>query len=99
MRSHYPVSHLVVAYSAGNHHIAAVNPYAHVLSRHQERIAVMTVLVAVFMADTNPLAHSDPAGKLHVPVTPFGMLVKYLSCLLEQHADPFPCHLFCCGIL
>jgi hypothetical protein len=78
--------------------MTAVNPYPHVLSRHQERIAVMTVLASVFVAYTNPLAHSNPAGEIHVSVTPFGMLMKCLSRLSEQHADPFPCHLFCCGI-
>jgi len=71
MRSHYPVSHLLVAYPAGHYHVAAVHPHPHVLSRHEEGIAVVAVLAAEFTAYPYPLAHSNPSGKFHVPVAPF----------------------------
>jgi hypothetical protein len=94
MRSHHPVSHLFVAHPAGHHHIAAVNPHPHILSRHEERITVMAILAAEFAVYPDPLAHGDPSGELHVPVAPFGMPVECLACLPEQYFDPFLCNLF-----
>ena len=83
MRSHYPVSHLLVAYPAGYHDIAAVHPYPHVLSRHEERITVVAVLTAEFAVYPDPLAHGNPAGECHVPVAPFGMSMERFPRLPE----------------
>jgi hypothetical protein len=76
MRSHYPESHLFVTNFTGNHHIAAVNPYPHVLSRHQERIAVMAKLATELTVNVYPLAHGNPAGKRHIAVTPLRVLME-----------------------
>jgi hypothetical protein len=62
MWSHYPVSHLLIAYPAGHHYSAAVHAHPHVLPRYKERETVVAVLAAEFAIHPYPLAHGNPKG-------------------------------------
>jgi hypothetical protein len=57
----------------GYYDSAAVHPHPHILSRYQERIAVMAELTAELPVNPDPLAHCNPAGDIDITVTSFGM--------------------------
>jgi hypothetical protein len=76
-----------------------VDPYPHILSRYEERIAVVAEPAAEGAEDPDPLPHRDPAGQLHVPVAHFRVLAEYAFCLFEQHRYSFSRNLFCSRIL
>jgi hypothetical protein len=99
MRSHYAVSHLLIAYPAGHHDHAAVHAHPHVLSRDKERVTVVAVLAAEFTVYPYPLAHGNPAGERYITVTPFRMLMERLACPEKQDTDPFLSHHLCHGVL
>jgi hypothetical protein len=98
MRSHHAVAHFLVAGLTGDHDSPPVYPYPHILTRHQEHVAVVTELPAEGPVDPYPLAHRDPAGNLHVPVAQRRMPVENPERLLEQYANSFLRDLFCQGI-
>ena len=82
----------------GYYNSAAVHPHPHILSRYQERIAVMAELAAELPVNPDPLSHCDFACQIDIAVTPFRVGTEGILRLLEQDLDTFPGNLFCDGV-
>ena len=59
---------------------------------------MVTEPAAEFPVNPDPLAHRDPPGEVHIPVTPLRVCTERMLCLSEQDLDAFPGNLFGDGV-
>jgi len=95
MSSHHTDSCFFITGMTGYHDRTAVHPHPHILSRNQERIAVVTELAAEFPVNPDPLSHRDFPCQIDIAVTPFRMNAECILRLAEQDLNTFPGNLFC----
>jgi len=98
MYSHQTDSCFFITGMTGYYDSAAVHPHPHILSRYQERIAVMAELAAELPVNPDPLSHCDFPCQIDIAVTPFRMGTERFLRLPEQDLDTFPGNLFCDGV-
>ena len=98
MGSHHTDSCFFITGMTGYHNSTPVHPHPHILSRYQERIAVVAELAAEFTVNPDPLSHRDFPCQTDIAVTPFRVGSERFLRLPEQDLDTFPGNLFCDGV-
>jgi hypothetical protein len=95
MGSHHTDTCFFITGMTGYHNSTTVHPHPHILSRNQERIAVVAELAAEFAVNPDPLSHRDFPCQIDIAVTPLRVGTERFLRLPEQDLDTFPGNLSC----